>query len=180
MLCPIQHRTRLPSAKLVPPPLHLRAECAGVHCARRTSVTATFLNPDPLSPTPHLCDTKPVLTAAAACASRWKSRRTTGATSYTFAPAPARTSPRSITTRAHQTLPRNHSLRIRSMSSIRMCVHCWIPIRAASTKVSGTLIFNCLARAMKLTRTSLHEFIAATVLGPGRNVRQQRANCCSH
>jgi hypothetical protein len=47
-------------------------------------------------------------------------------------------------------------------------------------KVSGTLIYNCLARAMKLTQLSLPEFIAATMLGPGRNVRQQRANYCPH
>jgi hypothetical protein len=148
-------RRRLPSAKLVPP-LHLRAECAGVHCARRTSVTATFLNPDPLTHTPHLCDRKAFVKAAAACASRWKSRRTTGATSYTFAPVPARTSPRSTTARAHQTKPRNHSLRIRSVSSTRMCVRCWIPIRAVSMKVSGTPIFkmSCTSHETNTTQST--------------------------
>ena len=115
---------------------HARAECAGIDTSRLICATATFLNPHHSLGHLHTCDRKAEATAAARCASRWRSKQTTGAMSYTFAPAPAKTSQLSTTLPIHQTPHRTPAVRTRSMSYTRMYARCSIQIRADSTKVS--------------------------------------------
>ena len=115
---------------------HARAECAGIDTSRPICATATFLNPHHSLGHLPTCDRKAEATAAARCASRWRSKQTTGAMSYTFAPAPAKTSQLSTTLPIHQTPRRTPAVHTRSMSYTRMYARCSIQIRADSTKVS--------------------------------------------